>query len=80
MRIGEHEFPDECPKDCTLIGDLSRFGQNSICGRCPVFVCSGEDPLVPPDEYRVDWSEEWARFFASKNIFRPVLPLVRKDR
>jgi len=63
MKIGEFEFPDKCPKDCLYTGDIGRHGQNSICGRCPVFTSTGNDPLVLPEEYRLDWAKEWAEFF-----------------
>ncbi len=63
--------PNSCPADCRYIDDFYKYGQNAICGRCPVFVCkepeTEEDymfmPLVPAKEYRPDWAEEWEQFF-----------------
>lgn len=74
MKIGSElqcECPDVCPGNCRYISDFSTYGQNSICGRCPVFVCAGpvdaEDddfmPLVRASEYRDDWAAEWHDFF-----------------
>jgi hypothetical protein len=66
MRIGDHKLPDKCPTDCQFIGDIGRHGQNSICGRCPVFCCADSDldfRLVEPEDYREDWAAEWAEFF-----------------
>jgi len=57
---GKYEVPDECPVDCKYCGDMGKYGQNSICGRCPVFVCPG---MVEPEGYRDDWAEEWVKFF-----------------
>ena len=57
---GKYEVPDECPKDCKYLDDLGKYGQNSICGRCPVFACP--EP-VEPEWYRDDWASEWATFF-----------------
>jgi len=71
---GGYEIPDRCPKDCKFKDDVSRFGQNSICIRCPVFNCSGDFPLIDRDDFREDWSREWALFFeGSRN--EPILKL-----
>lgn len=64
------EFPDRCPKDCPLQGDFALYGQSSLCGRCPVFVCGGEFVLVEP--------EEWHKFFTDGT--RPCLPLQKKEK
>jgi hypothetical protein len=66
MKIGFNELPDECPPDCKFEGDIGRHGQNSICGRCPVFCCADKDPkerLVESEDYREDWAFAWAEFF-----------------
>jgi len=70
MKIGPHEFPDACPATCAFHGDLQRYGQSALCGRCPVLLCipfKAEDGtlmcLVDPSEYRDDWAAEWAEFF-----------------
>lgn len=63
MKIGFNELPNECPKDCKYAGDMAQHGQNSICGRCPVFCCADPDPLVEPRGYREDWAFAWAEFF-----------------
>jgi hypothetical protein len=71
MEIGSFKFPDKCPSECKFREDSSLYGQNSICTRCPVFVC-GETiidgkpfRLLLPEEYRLDWASEWAKFFES---------------
>lgn len=66
MIIGSVSFPEKCPKDCRLKEDLSLYGQNSLCIRCPIFNCSkGEEgfSLLEPEEYREDWAKAWAEFF-----------------
>ena len=74
MKIGsslQYECPNECPKNCTFKGEFFNYGQNAMCGRCPVFSCkepiTEEDkiylPLVPASQFRDDWAKEWDRFF-----------------
>ena len=79
---GKYEVPDTCPADCSLKEDMSKFGQNSICGRCPVFNCSRSAPdeqfpkgfcLLEPEQYRPDWAAEWVEFFKTGKF--PELPL-----
>lgn len=68
-------IPDECPEDCLFKDDL-KYGQNSICIRCPVLCCKEpktkeEEPYMPiidKKEYRVDWAAEWEAFFKTKKI------------
>jgi hypothetical protein len=57
----KYEIPDSCPFDCPERGSL--FGQNSLCIRCPIFNCIGDDPLLRQEDYREDWAEEWERWF-----------------
>jgi hypothetical protein len=75
MRIGEYEFPDDCPIDCHF-RDVPQ-GQGGPCHRCPVFNCTGEFPLLSPEEYRLDWAAEWHAFF-EKGI-SPILSLRSKS-
>jgi hypothetical protein len=83
----KYEVPDKCPENCKFKNDILNYGQNAICGRCPVFVCeeprTEEDkmymPLVPADEYRDDWAEEWEKFFKER-IDYPELKLFAKRR
>lgn len=58
---GKYEVPDDCPKDCPDYG--SPFGQNSLCFRCPILNCKGDNPPLHPEEYREDWAKEWGRWF-----------------
>jgi len=81
----EFEVPDKCPVNCKFTDDFRNYGQNAICGRCPVFVCSMPDdpteddkeiyPLVPPEEYNPDWAYEWVLFFEGK-VDSPFLKFV----
>lgn len=71
------EFPDKCPDDCSLRGDFNFHGQSSICGRCPVFNCTGDNPLLPTEEYRADWAKEWVKFFKKDKY--PIL-LIKVKR
>lgn len=84
MKFGtklQFECPDQCPKDCEFWEDFRNYGQNAICGRCPVFCCkegeTEEDkqylPLVPADQFRDDWAKEWDKFF--KTGKEPILRL-----
>ena len=75
MEIAEkYEVPDKCPDDCSLMGDMKSYGQNSLCFRCPVFNCSGEarERLLKPEEYREDWAKEWVKFFSGE-VKEPIL-------
>ena len=80
MKIGNHEFPDACPNNCPFESD--NFEQDGYCHRCPVLHCSGAEPLLPPESYRTDWVDEWARFFKDvrdnrEQIQVPVLAISR---
>jgi len=78
MRIGsklQFEVPDSCPKQCVYHGDMVRYFQGSICHRCPVFNCTGEDPLLSRSDFRDDWAEEWQKFFKGEEA-RPELRLT----
>jgi len=59
MMLHGMQFPDKCPENCKYKDDISRYGQNSICFRCPVLVCHFE----PDPDYRKDWAYTWYRFF-----------------
>jgi len=94
---GKYEVPEYeycLGGKCFFKGDLRKYGQNSICTRCPLFVCvdfyafaesemTEEEkkrakpyagPMVPPEDFRPDWAEQWFLFFEGK-IDRPVLNL-----
>lgn len=78
MKVGsklQFEVPDSCEDDCKFREDLQEYGQNSICGRCPVLICTGDDPLVEPEGYRADWAEEWVKFFAGE-VEEPTLTFM----
>lgn len=79
MIIAGIEFPDKCPEDCRLKGDLKFFSQNSLCTRCPVFTCSGEDALIRAGSYREDWAMEWKRFFDGE-VDYPILYFRMRER
>lgn len=63
MQIGNFEFPDKCPDNCLFANDLMTYGQNSICIRCPILNCAGDDRALEPSDYRLDWAREWFEFF-----------------
>ena len=75
---GKYEIPDTCPEDCVFYDSLDRYGQGSICYRCPVLICSGDDPPVPPEHYRGDWAFEWKVFFENGTV--PDLMLRRRSK
>jgi len=85
MKIGEFEFPDKCSENCPFLGDIGRNGQNSICGRCPVFCCTPVEYegemicMIDPADYREDWAEEWAKFFEDGTFPMLKLKLERAD-
>jgi len=62
------EIPDLCPKDCIFKYDLKKYGQQSICTRCPVLCCKEINGicLIGPENFRKDWAEEWKLFFDGK--------------
>lgn len=72
IKIGSFEFPTRCPNDCELQDNISQGG---LCHRCPVFNCSSidedDEPLLAPEEYRLDWAQQWDQFF--KTGQRPQL-------
>ena len=76
MKICNFDFPDDCPKNCKLIDDFTKYGQGSICLRCPVFNCGGEEPLLLPENYRCDWALEWNKFFLGEKN-EPELSLCK---
>jgi hypothetical protein len=75
MKIGNKEFPNSCPDNCPFNSDLSHFGQNSICIRCPVFVCTGSSPILEPEGYREDWAIAWKQWFDSGMVGAPSFSL-----
>jgi hypothetical protein len=85
---GNVELPDKCPEDCPFKDDIANYGQNAMCGRCPIFVCttfgSEEDEmgpmcLVEPEEYRHDWATVWQQWFADGMKGMPHLVLKMKE-
>jgi len=84
MKFGselQFECPDQCPSDCAYKDSIMKYGQNSMCTRCPVLNCkepkTEEDkkymPLVPADQFRDDWAKEWDKFFKTNE--EPILKL-----
>ena len=82
MKFGtqlQFEYPEECPENCILKPDA--FYQGCMCTRCPILVCkepvTEEDkhymPMVPANEFRNDWAEQWDEFF--KTGKKPILLL-----
>ena len=68
----------EVPDNCDFCPQLQEpFSQGGICFRCPVFNCSGEDPLLHPIDYREDWAKEFAQWFKGDRKDWPQLPLWR---
>jgi hypothetical protein len=67
MMLHGMQFPDKCPENCKYKDDISRYGQNSICFRCPVLVCEYDPNLklrrIEIADYRKDWAYVWYRFF-----------------
>ena len=85
MRIAksEYDFPDDC-RGCRRESVSMRYGQNDLCGRCPVFCCPMNEietgdtfRLIEPEEYRPDWIDPWIRFF--EDGVEPALPLFRQE-
>lgn len=79
MKVGtklQYEVPDGCSEDCSFVDDLDKYGQSSICIRCPVLNCvdGPMGPIIEPEHYRNDWAREWEKFFKGE-IERPALPL-----
>lgn len=86
MIVAGITFPDKCPTDCPFLDHVSRYGQNAICDRCPLFVCERCDDgdggtfcLVDPEEYRPDWAEVWRQWFDDGMQGYPVLPLASPE-
>jgi len=69
------KIPDTCPTTCKFKKSFIQFRQQSICSRCPVFVCKKDKNdfcLIEAKDYRKDWAEEWDRFFKGK-VDLPIL-------
>ena len=78
----KYEVPDNCPGNFALKDDLMQFGQSSVCCRCPVFCCGGNDAdlrLIEPEGYREDWAAEWAEFFKTNDPACLTLKLKKKE-
>ena len=81
MIIAGFELPDKCPEDCPFTDDIANFGQNAICGRCPLFCCVDNGAgfvLVEPEGYRPDWAEVWSVWLAGPMDTYPQLLLEPK--
>ena len=82
----KYEVPDACPEKCSFHGDMVTHGQNSVCCRCPVFVCKEFEMdgqmicMVPPDHHREDWAKVWSEWFKGDMKAFPVLPLFPKAK
>jgi len=76
MRIAKkYDVPDDCA-GCPWDGDPQAISQGGICFRCPVMICSGDDPVVPPSEFREDWAQSFVDWFAGDRADYPELPLL----
>lgn len=53
----KYSFDNKCPDAC--VGKDGNGYQGDICCRCPVFNCSGQYPLLQPDDYREDWAKDF---------------------
>jgi len=67
----KYEVPDKCPEKCPEKG--MPLGQNSLCFRCPILNCRGDEPLLRPEDYRGDWAAEWERWFKTDMKSLPEL-------
>lgn len=56
----KYEVPNSCPVNCKFKNDLAKYGQGSICVRCPVFACP---EMISPGWYREDWAKVWYDWF-----------------
>jgi hypothetical protein len=65
MKIGEYEFPDNCPKKCPDLHYMETIDQGAMCIRCPIFNCTGPENirLMRPEDYRLEWAKEWHEWF-----------------
>jgi hypothetical protein len=61
ITIGGEEFPDTCPDNCPQKGQP--LSQGDICHRCPIFNCTGKDPLLSPEDYRSDIAKDYKEWF-----------------
>lgn len=78
------EIPDECPEDCRFKDDIQLYGQNAMCGRCPIFNCRTDlkndpegiyTPMVEAEGFRSDWAKQFKKFFDG-DIDYPILYLT----
>jgi hypothetical protein len=70
MRIGEYEFPDSCPKNCPDRPHMECFDMSSLCFRCPIFNCAGDDGtrMMRPEDYDLDMAEVWYKWFKGVGV------------
>jgi hypothetical protein len=77
MKFGtklQFEYPEKCPDACKLKPDA--FYQGCWCTRCPILCCkepeTEEDkkymPMVPANQFRDDWAEEWEKYFKTGEV------------
>ncbi len=79
MKVAGLKFPDKCPPDCEFIDDFTNFGQSAVCVSCPVFNCGGDDPMMPPEDYRKDWAKIMHKHVVTRELSGvPNLPLERE--
>ena len=59
----KYQIPINCDNcNVKLNGGGWNF-QGSLCHRCPVFNCMGEDKLMDISDYREDWLNEFQEWF-----------------
>lgn len=72
MKIGSTEIPDDCGDFCKIMVDMgSKFPtqyQGDVCYRCPIFCCSGEEPLIEPEGYNPDGLEYYINFLWKSHV------------
>lgn len=73
-----YEVPDNCI-GCPYRDDTQELSQGGLCFRCPVMICTGDDPMVPPEDFREDWAEAFARWFTTNRVGYPELTLRGPD-
>ncbi|MHA1809387.1 MAG: hypothetical protein ACTSYH_03640 [Candidatus Heimdallarchaeaceae archaeon] len=77
----KYEIPDSCPYDCKYKGDYLKYGQDSMCIRCPVFNFTFNDAdsnIAEAKNFNCHWAEEWSKFFKGE-IEKPSLGFLKKE-
>jgi len=79
INFGSEEYP-KCCSTCQVAIDALKFRTqtgliyNDICLRCPLFNCSGKDPLMPETWYNQQFAYEFKNFFETGKS--PILTIT----